>query len=74
MPSVLLSDSGYDLDYNHMRLHFMDVAVWATRHCPSFTNFEIVDTADVSATCDQMAEYNFTDERDAVLFSLRWSK
>ena len=71
---VLLSDQGHDLDYHHMRLYFMDAAVWASNHCSSFISFDIIDVADLSPICDQIAEYNFTDERDATLFSLRWSK
>jgi hypothetical protein len=71
---VLLSDQGHDLDYHHMRLYFMEAAAWAARHCASYINYEIVDVADLSPIVDQIAEYKFTDERDATLFSLKWSK
>ena len=74
MPQVLLSDQGHDLDYHHMRLYFMDAADWASKNCPSFISFDIVDVADLSPIVDQIAEYKFTEERDAMLFSLRWSR
>lgn len=74
MPNVLLSDQGHDLDYHHMRLYFMEAAAWASGHCPSFTDFDIIDVADLSPIVDQIAEYKFTEERDATLFSLRWSR
>ena len=74
MPNVLLSDIDYNLNYAEMRLHFMEAAAWASRHCPSFTDFDIVDVADISPIADQIAEYKFTEECDATLFSLRWSR
>ena len=61
-----------DLDYNRMRLYFIDAAIWATKNCPSFKHFDIQDVADHSLTCDQICEYIFTDERDVTWFTLRW--
>jgi hypothetical protein len=74
MYKVLLSDQGHDLDYNRMRLYFIDAATWATRNCTSFKHFEIVDVVDVSPVCDQMAEYEFLDQGDATMFSLKFSR
>jgi hypothetical protein len=74
MHIIELTDQGHELDYNRMRLYFIDAAVWATRHCSSFVNFEIVDVADVSAFFDQIAEYKFLDQRDAIMFSLKFSR
>jgi len=55
-----------------MRLYFIDAAIWATKHCPSYKRFDIQDVADHSIVCDQIAEYEFTDERDVIWFKLRW--
>ncbi len=69
---VYLSDEGRDLDYNRMRLYFIDAAIWATKHCASYRKFDIQDVADHSDTCDQIAEYQFEDERDVLAFKLKW--
>jgi hypothetical protein len=69
---VYLTDERHNFDYNRSRLYFIDASIWATKHCPSFKNFDIQDVADHSLTCDQMAEYEFTDERDVMWFKLRW--
>lgn len=73
MIKVYLTDEGSDLDYNRMRLYFMDAAIWATKHCASYKRFDITDTADVSAFYDQVAEYEFGDERDVLAFKLKWT-
>jgi 6-phosphogluconolactonase/glucosamine-6-phosphate isomerase/deaminase len=68
----LTDEHHHDLDYNRMRLYFIDAAIWATKHCPSYKRFDIQDVADHSIVCDQIAEYEFTDERDVIWFKLRW--
>jgi hypothetical protein len=73
MIKVYLTDEGRDLDYNRMRLYFIDAAIWATKHCPSYSRFDITDTADVSPFYDQIAEYEFGDERDVLAFKLKWT-
>lgn len=55
-----------------MRLYFIDAAIWATRFCPSYKRFDIQDVADQSLECDQIAEYEFSDEKDALLFKIKW--
>jgi hypothetical protein len=70
---VYLTDEHHpDLDYNRMRLYFIDAAIWATKNCPSYKRFDIQEVADHSPTCDQIAEYEFTDEQDVTWFKLRW--
>ena len=69
---VYLTDEGRDLDYNRMRLYFIDAAIWATKFCPSYKRFDITDTADVSPLYDQVALYEFADERDVLAFKLKW--
>lgn len=69
---VYLTDANHQLDGNQMRLYFIDAAIWATKHCPSFKHFDILETSDVSYEFDQVCEYEFTDERDVFMFKLRW--
>lgn len=69
---VYLTDQYHDLDYNRMRLYFIDAAIWATKHCPSYVRFDIQEVSDFSPIWDQIAEYEFTDERDVTWFKLRW--
>lgn len=43
---------------------------WAKKHCPSYiTNTAVPDYAKAGTA---QIEYIFSDERDAVFFSLRW--
>jgi hypothetical protein len=70
--AVYLSDSEHDVDYNRTRLRFIDAAIWAIQHCASFVRYEIVDVSDVSVIHDQVAEYQFRDLQDVVLFNLKW--
>lgn len=67
-----LTDEGRDLDYNRMRLYFIDAALWAVKHCPSYRSFDIVDVSDVSPVYDQIAEYEFGNEQDVMCFQLKW--
>lgn len=69
---VYLTDERHNFDYNRSRLYFIDAAVWAVKNCPSYIRYDIQDVADHSLTCDQIAEYQFTDERDVMWFKLRW--
>lgn len=69
---VYLTDANHNLDYNNMRLYFIDAAIWATKYCNSFKHFDILEVSDVSTAYDQICEYEFTDERDVFMFKLRW--
>lgn len=70
--TVYLSDEHSKLDYNFQRLYFIDAAIWATKHCKSFKNFDMQDVSDHSLTMDQVAAYHFTDPKDAMWFELKW--
>lgn len=69
---VYLTDERHNFDYNRSRLYFIDAAIWAVKHCPSYVRYDIQDVGDHSAVYDQIAEYEFTDERDVIWFKLRW--
>jgi hypothetical protein len=68
---VYISDpapNGYD--YNQAFYDAMDA--WAQKHCDSYIGYEVVDVMDVSAVWDEIGEYQFREERDALLFTLKW--
>jgi hypothetical protein len=69
--NVHISDpapNGYD--YNQDYYDAMDA--WAQEHCASYVGYEVVDTADVSANWDEIGEYQFREEKDALAFTLKW--
>ena len=70
---VYLTDECHNFDYNRSRLYFIDAAIWAVKHCPSYVRYDIQDVSDYSLIYDQVAEYEFTDERDVTWFKLRWN-
>ena len=60
--------NGYD--YNQNFYDAMDT--WAQKHCASYIGYEVIDVADVSANWDEIGEYQFSEEADALLFTLKW--
>ena len=70
--TVLLNDERFS-NYDQARLHFIDAAIWATKHCKTFIGYEIVDVSDVSVAWAQIAEYRFINPRDVTLFKLVWN-
>ena len=60
--------NGYD--YNQ---EFYDaMAEWAMEHCSSYIGYTVIDVADVSAFWDEIGEYEFRNEADALAFTLKW--
>ena len=47
---------------------------WAMEHCASYQGYHAQDVSDVSLQWDEVGEYTFLDERDAMLFELKWNK
>jgi len=70
MISIYLTDS--ERNYDQAQEYFQEAFAWAQSQCKSFVGFDVQDTADVSYEWDQVAVYNFSDERDAQWFSLKW--
>jgi hypothetical protein len=68
--AVILNDKG--IPYEQAGKHFRSAAAWARKHCKSFITYEIMDVADFSIDHDLLCEYQFGDDRDAVIFQLRW--
>jgi hypothetical protein len=71
MKTVILNDDNFP--YNVANDRFLDAAKWAKRHCKSFVRYTITDVSDISLTNDILAEYFFKDEKDAIIFMLRWT-
>lgn len=68
---VLISDEksgGYDNNSHY----FNNIHCWAKEHCASYVGVHVQDVSDVSYQWDEIAAYTFTDEKDVVLFKLKW--
>jgi len=71
MFKVILTDERYP-NYETNRIYFAEASEWAQKYCPSFVSMDITDVSDVSGQWDQLAEYEFTDDKDLAFFILRW--
>ena len=72
MHEVYLNDTG--MGYDESELYFHNANAWALEHCASYYNHNVQDVSDVSYYYDNIALYLFRDERDALLFRLRWQR
>ncbi len=70
MKVVYLTDS--KIPYEKAHAHFKEAAEWAKRQCSSFIDYHVQAVSDVSYTYDNVAQYGFTDPKDALLFELKW--
>jgi hypothetical protein len=70
MKLVYLNDS--KIDYNQAEEYFAEAAAWASRQCHSFVDYHVQDVSDVSYSCDHIAQYQFKDPKDALMFELKW--
>lgn len=67
---VWLDDTGRNWD--EAESYFLQAAHWAREYCASFIGYDTQDVSDVSYRYDQLALYQFNDEKDALMFKLRW--
>jgi hypothetical protein len=67
---VWLDDKG--LTYDQAEVFFLQAEHWARTHCESFDQVIYTDMSDVSLAIDQLAEFRFKDEKDALMFRLKW--
>jgi hypothetical protein len=69
---VLITDE-HSNGYEYNETYFNGIDAWAQEHCASYIGFTVVDVADVSGSgWDEIAEYEFRSEQDALLFTLKW--
>ena len=71
---VYINDSGNKRGYDHLSQYWEDMDRWATEHCTSYRGYRTQDVSDVSLQWDEVTEYRFGDQRDAMLFELKWNK
>ena len=71
MPSVLINDSKSP-GYEQNGVYFTEIHLWALNTCKSYRGMHIQDVSDVSLQWDEIAEYTFEDEKDAMFFELKW--
>ena len=69
---VWLDDKG--LTYDQAEVFFLQAEHWASTQCESFDQVIYTDMSDLSHGIDQLAEFQFKDEKDALMFRLKWSQ
>ena len=72
MFKVYLTDES--IEYLAALKFFKDCDAWARQHCPSYRQLEVVDVSDVSYAYDQVATYEFDDDKDAFWFTTAWKR
>ena len=72
MVDVLLTDQG--IDYKDTEQHFANIDAWAQKYCPSYVGYHVQDVSDFSYYYDEIACYQFNDEKCANWFRLKWSR
>jgi hypothetical protein len=70
MKVVYLNDT--DVPYEHVEEHFAQAAAWASRQCASYVDYHVQDVSDFSLINDFIAQYQFRDSKDAMMFELKW--
>lgn len=71
MHSVLITDDK-SLSYNDNPVYFQKIADWAIVNLQSYRGFDVQDVTDSSYLWDEIAEYRFESEQDALVFALKW--
>jgi hypothetical protein len=51
---------------------FWKIKKWCLAHCKSYVWFDITDVSDNSYLWDEIAAFYFTDERDVMMFTLKY--
>jgi len=70
MKVVYLNDTG--ILYEQAEEHFAQAAAWASRQCSSYVDYYVQDVSDSSLINDFIAQYQFQDPKDAMMFELKW--
>lgn len=73
MVDILITDSGSG-SYEQNAAYFADIDQWAQQFCPSYIGYTVQDVSDTGYYWDEIACYQFKDQKDANWFMLRWSK
>ena len=51
---------------------FWKIKKWCLAHCKSYVWFDVTDVSDAIGLWDEIAAYWFHDEKDAVMFTLKY--
>jgi len=65
---VLITDN----DANTAGEPFWKIKKWCLANCQSYIWFEVTDVSDVGYQWDEIAAYYFYDEKDVLMFSLKY--
>jgi hypothetical protein len=49
-----------------------EMLAWAKRNCPSYITSRGQDVSDASYVYDEIYVFYFSDERDALMFQMKW--
>jgi len=71
MRHIILNDG--NKNYDQATQYFEEANLWARQHCASYQGCEVQDVSDFSDIHDMLAHYSFGNEKDVVIFQLRWS-
>lgn len=71
MVNVIISDEKSP-DYYQNSEYFEQIDQWAQQNCASYHGYYVQDVSDATYEWDELACYQFLDERDATWFKLRW--
>lgn len=71
MVDILITDEGSP-DYYKNAAYFAGIDAWAQQFCPSYFGYTVQDVSDVSLQWDEIACYQFREEKDANWFVLKW--
>ena len=70
MIEVYLNDK--NVSYDFAEQHFHNAHAWAREHCTSYRGYDVQDVSDVSYVYDNVALYLFEDEKEALVFRLKY--
>lgn len=70
---VYVNDSKNTYQYDRTEQYWRDIDSWAMQNCASYVGYHVQDVSDVSLQWDEVGEYRFFDEKDAMLFELKWN-
>ena len=70
---VTLSGHHHNFSDSRLRLYYIDAAIWAVKNCLSYKKFVIKEIPGEKEAMADTADYEFLDERDVLLFKLRWT-
>jgi hypothetical protein len=53
--------------------YFRGIDIWARRNCASYVGYQVHDVTDTSSTWHGIADYEFKDLNDHLIFTLKWA-